>query len=128
MDTHYLNTDLDVVTSVDPAPLVAAIEARGGSVMAVQPEGSGWRAVFEINAQHDLPEPTIHALLDLVGSLDGEAGAAWTGAQVRELNIGYDCGDGPWGFHQSLSPSTLARIAAANVGLRWTLYPERSPV
>jgi hypothetical protein len=128
MDTHYLNTDLDVITSVDPAPLVAALEARGGAVLGVHPEGTGWRAVFEVNAQHDQPDATIHALLDLVGSLGGEAWAVWTSARARELNIGYDCGDGPWGVHQSLAPATLARIAAANVGLRWTLYPERSPV
>ena len=48
--------------------------------------------------------------------------------QLREFNIGYDCGEEPWAFNQGLSAETLRRVAAVKASLRWTLYPDRQVI
>jgi hypothetical protein len=124
---HYLNTDLDLVSDRDLHPLVSALPARGMLSLAVfQRADSHWQAALEADEVFHQPDAHIAAILAAVEGLAPEAGLNWSGCSVRELNIGYDCGDEPWAFTNSLAAATLARIAALGASLRITLYPQRN--
>ena len=86
-----------------------------------------WYATFETSTQFAEPEPNIAAILGIVESLARPLRSVWDGCAQREFNIGYDCGDEPWGFNQALPADLLARMAAVGASLRVTLYPDREP-
>ncbi|HEX8911890.1 MAG TPA: hypothetical protein VF796_05990 [Humisphaera sp.] len=127
-EIHYLNTDLDLAAGpdVDLAPLVSALELR--DVRPMPPpdlrrfEG-GWYVNFYGTGFCREPETTITAMLNAIEALSPADQALWDACTLRELNIGYDCGDRPWAFNQGISNDTLRRIAAAGLSLRITLYP-----
>ena len=135
----YLNTDLDLVCDGDVMPLVAVLEQRGLQAIHVIREPDGATRVGlesqDVDSSPDAnpssdgdslrrtPERTIRDLLAAVEGLPARVRDIWNGCRAREFNIGYECGDGPWGFSQSLDTSTLARIAAVGGRLRVTLYP-----
>ena len=89
--THYLNTDLDVVTRRDPAPLIAMMEHLG--VPALKPpmkreqDDGAWFVIFEIMGRGDTIESTVIAVLAAVEKLTGEAREIWYVATTRELNL-----------------------------------------
>jgi hypothetical protein len=123
-ETHYLNTDLDLVAEHNLAALAAALDLCGVFPLHVdQRDDTMWYATLETEEQFTQPEPNITALLSAIESLDGQARELWSACTSREFNIGYDCGDEPWAFNHQLTPATLARIAALGVSLRITLYP-----
>jgi hypothetical protein len=145
----YLNTDLDLVCDGDVMPLVGVLEQRGLQAIHVVREADGATRVGleseDVGSSPDAdpsratgpeadgdllrrtPERTIRSLLEAVEGLPAQARDIWNGCRAREFNIGYECGDGPWGFSQSLDTSTLARIAAVGGRLRVTLYPPAEP-
>lgn len=129
----YINTDLDVQADpeIDLAPLVDALESRG--VHALTPleyrrGDHGWYVVFETDDDFREPDPNVARMLDAIESLDPASLDLWRACTLRELNIGYDCGDRPWAFNNGLSNDLLRRAAAAGTSLRITLYPQRPPV
>jgi hypothetical protein len=123
---HYLNTDLDLTSADDLTALAAAFEAGGVPPLHVtQGDDGRWYATFETREQHSEPEPNIAAMLAVVESLGPALRSVWAGCSRRELNIGYDCGLGPWAFNQGLSAGLLGRMAAVGASLRITLYPDR---
>jgi hypothetical protein len=124
--THFLNTDLDVVTRRDPAPLVAMLEQRG--VMALnQPmkreqDDGAWFIVFESAGPSETVESTVGAIISAIEKLTGEAREIWYVATTRELHLGFEGGDEPQAFTEMLSSETLARAAHVGMSLRFTLY------
>lgn len=123
---HYRNTDLDIVAQEDLTELASLFETNGLVALHVTAGDDGlWYATFETEEQFDEPEGSIATILTVIESLDEPLRALWTGCGHRVLDIGYDCGTEPWGFHQSLSPGLLKRIAASSASLRITLYPHR---
>lgn len=123
----YLNTDLELTSAEDLSALTTEFEARGAfNLYQGRGDDGRWHATFEISSDvspHE-PEQTIAALLDLVEALPGPLRAVWSRCEIREFNIGYDCGRRPWAFNQGLSNAILARLAAAGASLRITIYPE----
>ena len=71
------------------------------------------------------PDANIAKMLNAIESLTHRQRVIWSRCNLREFNIGYDCGDEPWSFNQGLSNETLGRIAVARATVRWTLYPDR---
>ncbi|MEM7315379.1 MAG: hypothetical protein AAF497_19740 [Planctomycetota bacterium] len=69
------------------------------------------------------PEPNILRLLDAVDALTDASRELWNSCTKREFNVGYDCGDEPWAFNQSLSNGVLRRMADCGSTFRITLYP-----
>lgn len=121
----YVNTDLDLTSARDLTALVAAFESGGMFALHVTHRDDGlWYATLETEEQHTDPEPNVAVIVAVAESLAGHLRSDWDGCTQRELNIGYDCGTHPWGFHQGLSPALLGRIAAVGASLRITLYPE----
>jgi hypothetical protein len=120
----YLNTDLNLISAEDLTPLAVAFRAQGVSDVYLTPGEDGfWYTTFQVDDQHDEPEPAISAMLAVVESLGESLRAVWSGCTRREFNLGYDCGSKPWAFNQGLSSQLLGRIAAAEASLRITLYP-----
>ena len=121
---RYLNTDLDLVSADELAPLAAAFESRGLLRLHVSRRDDGLcHATFEDGAQHAEPAPNVAAMLAVVESLERPMRVVWDGCVVRRLDVGYECGAEPWGFGQELSSGLLARMAALGLSLRITLYP-----
>jgi hypothetical protein len=121
VQTRYLNTDLDLVSTVDLSPLAATLEAKGlFQLHLAQTEEDCWIACFETSEQYEDPESTIAAMLSVIEHLDAPAQQIWQGLTLCEFNIGYGCGDEPWA--QSLSNTLLQRLAAVGASLGMTLY------
>jgi hypothetical protein len=121
---HYLNTDLDLVAAEDLTALAAGLVSLGLYALHVDQHADGlWYATFETDDSREEPEHNIVLLLAAIESLDDSLRGAWRACVVREFNIGYESGDGPWGFNQAVSVESLRRMADAGAGLRITLYP-----
>ena len=119
---RYLNTDLDLVAAADLTPLSAGLEALGVHALHVDRREDGlWHATFETDDSCEESEHSILLMLAAVESLDEQLRGAWRACAVREFNVGYESGDGPWGFNQLISAETLRRMADAGAGLRVTL-------
>lgn len=124
---RYLNTDLDLRCTEDLTELAGEFESRGVYSLDVYPDDDGlWYARLETNVQHVEPESNIAAILTVVESLASPLRLVWNRCELREFNLGYDCGAEPWAFNQGLSAALLSRMAAVNASLRVTLYPDRA--
>lgn len=125
---RYLNTDLDLRSAEDLRSLAAELGARGLLILDVFAEEDGrWHARFEAASDHKEPEDHIAQMLDAIASLSAPALALWQRCELREFNIGCDCGTEPWAFNLGLSPPLLGRLAVHAAALRLTLYPQRGP-
>lgn len=124
LETHYLNTDLDLMSAQNLKPLAAVLEAQGMMVLHVDQHHNGlWHAALETGENFDHPDANSRAILSLIEALQPPERALWEGCAVREFDVGYECGSIPRGFNQALAAGTLARMAALGVSLRVTLYP-----
>lgn len=126
---HYLNTDLDLVSTSDLTPLADALTSKGVCLLDVSEWGDGlWHARFETEEQFREPELTILAFLDVIESLGADMQRLWSECSVRAFDVGYDCGDEPRTLHGQFSTATLARIVAVGASLQLTLYAaDRKP-
>lgn len=122
-EIRYLNTDLDLYSTVDLTALAAGLEERGMSIHHVGQHDGSWRAHLDMNQCYETPELTISAMLDVIEKLPEPLKAVWDRCDLREFNMGYDCGDRPRPFEQTLSSELLGRVAAIGAGLGLTLYP-----
>ncbi|WP_137940037.1 hypothetical protein [Chitinivorax sp. B] len=122
--TRYLNTDLDLKSPRNLDNLAETLAKAGVSPLQVfqGEDGLHW-ATFETEMQFAEPAPNIEALLSAIEALSGEAKVDWATCTLREFNLGFEVGSGPWAFNQALSLDLLARMVKVEVGLRWTLYP-----
>jgi hypothetical protein len=127
VNTHYINTDLDLVSTEDLTPLAAAFEAcgeRGMFALNVIPVNDEWRANFELNGgetEKD-PETTICGMLDIIEVLDAANAAIWNRRTKREFNIGFRCGIEPHSIEHRLSNTLMRRIVDAGANVGFTLY------
>ena len=122
---QYLNTDLNLVCDVDPTLLVAEFETRDFAI-DVRTGDDGLFYVMCEDAHDTEPEPNISRLLDVVDSLIGPARELWNRCSKRQFDVGYECGNEPWGFNQGLSNDLLRRLADCGSTFRITIYPHRS--
>lgn len=123
----YLNTDLDVASADDLTGIAMVFESAGVKALHVTYCEDGlWRAIFETKEQHSEPEASISVMASAIESLVDPLKVVWSRCNLREFNIGYDCGEDPWEFNQGLSNALLLRIATAGTSVRITLYPDRA--
>ena len=121
---RYLNTDLDLRSTVDLGPLVFDLKAaRKVGYLPTRGNGGGWWASLSME-KLDEPEKNIANMLSVIESLPAESRNIWDACFLREFNIGYVCKGEPWSFSQGLSAALIGRIAAVGASLRITLYPE----
>jgi len=121
---EYLNTDLDLGSAQSLEALAGAFRSQGVVSLHVEQRDDGrWFATLETGEQFSEPEPNITAFLNVIEAFAGPLRESWLACDVRECNIGYDCGDEPWAFSHGLTAATLARMGALGISLRITLYP-----
>ncbi len=121
---RYLNTDLDLVCDTAPNSLVDEFEASGLCAYAHDCGGGEYSVLVE-DMNDSEPEPNIIRLLEAIERLSESGRRVWDRCSKRDFNIGYDCGDEPWGFNQGLSNQTLRRIVECGATVSITLYPFR---
>jgi hypothetical protein len=123
------STRISNCSPFDLAPLAKTLADRGLFQPHSRVDENGlWYAGFEVLANHDGPEGSIDALLNVIESLGSPLKKLWRGCSLREFDIGYECGDEPWVFNNGLSNQTLLRIGRVGGALRITLYPPERPM
>ena len=131
METHYINTDLDLISERPFDELSVALEAGSmGWVNNWKDDQGLFRSGWElqgVNLDSDTPEQTIRAILNVLETLPEPARTRFLECREKHFDIGYTCGTEPWGFQQEISCPTLTRISALGASLRLTLYPETPP-
>lgn len=122
---YYINTDLDLVSGWDLAPLAEALVSKGLLRLGCYQRSDGlWYATFETGGEEfEEADPNILAFLTIIEALEPEMRSLWLDCTARVFDIGFACGDEPTGFHSGLATATLARIVAVGASLRLTLYP-----
>lgn len=121
---HYLNTDLDLVSSASLQPLAEELDAMGVYCHVISGEEGLQVAIIEVMDDVE-PEPNIVQLLAELDRLSEPSKQILRECTKFEFNIGYSCGDEPRCFSQSLSNATLKRVVEYGASLRITLYPYR---
>jgi len=128
MKSHYLNTDLCLVSRRDLFPLIESLRAQT-EVLHCGKLGRKWFATFEAKDSGRLdkrkPQDDIVRLLKVFGSLRGGAREHWTGCLSREMNVGWQAAENrPEGSFQ-LESEVLLQLAKHGVQLAVTIYPAR---
>ncbi|MCA9408377.1 MAG: hypothetical protein H6755_05875 [Candidatus Omnitrophica bacterium] len=125
---EYLNTDLDLQAFDKYDELVKKIEKLGLQKLTYDQRENGWFSTFErcvFAEDKEEPETTISIILNVIESNDIHLTEEWKKCSLRELNIGYECGDEPWEYNHGLTVDTLKRMANLNISLRMTIYPNK---
>lgn len=123
---QYINTDLDLRSPHPIDLLVHALSARGiWSSHNTAGDNGNFYSTLEVSTEEYLrhPEATIAGFLDAIESLSDEIKLLWNNCDLREFNIGYDCGEEPWAFNNGFSNAIVTRLANAGATLRITIYP-----
>jgi hypothetical protein len=122
MNVQYLNTDLELESASDLAPIV---EAFGEDVVVLR-HGivrGNHRASFEIAGSHAGPNEDIKYFVALVEALPPSARALWNGCYSRVFDIGYRSGSGTPSYRSELRSNTIQALADLNATIVVTVYP-----
>jgi hypothetical protein len=119
--TSYLNVDLDLWSRVPLDPLVRAF-GRRIVVLHVGEEGRRYTAHLELASATTDADRAIRTFVPLVDKLPPVARRLWTGALVREFNVGIQAGHHPHAFALNLQPATLHAVARVGARVGITVY------
>jgi hypothetical protein len=126
MSSHYLNTDLCLVSASDLTPLIASV-GRRVVVGHCGRHGRRWHATLNARGSGRFgkgdPRQDATRLLRVVAQLSGTARALWRGCVSREMNIGWQSSDcRPEGAFR-MDAAIIAAIARQGISLAVTIYP-----
>ena len=127
MDIKFLNVDLEVESTADLSPLVAAL---GDDVFLLHigpADRGGDLAAFELAEEHGDPDGSLLEFCDPIEQLLPEAAELWRTAHRRTFDVGYECGDTPPAFQSELTRPTIQRVADLGASLSTTIYPRADP-
>lgn len=131
-DTHYSNTDLDLVADTDIGELIDVFRDKC-HLLSYAHQNSQWCATIEASITSanldDLSrsiERDLDTLLSVAENLGGTPLKQWQLCVKRDLNIGFECGD-TWAFAQTFSHDILRRATSMGCSLSITLYPLNTP-
>jgi hypothetical protein len=129
---EYLNTDLDLVSERDLAPLAGALESRGLFALHVgRNDGGTWSARFETSEQHAEAVSNVTAILEVVESLADRDASEWRACSIRLIDIGYSASLESETLEAHLEQALVARLASVGASLRFTMYtgdPDRAAI
>ena len=121
---RYLNTDLELIAPHDLTLLTDALAQQGVLLLhSEELEEGTWSARFETAEPFVSPDQNIAAMLTAIEALDEASKTRWMSCTARAFDLGYDCGDEPFGFNHEISTEIIGRIAAASMSIQITLYP-----
>lgn len=123
MDTHYLNTDLDIESKSD---LSRIVEEFGDDVIVLHHgERKGYQhASFEIDsgATNAGADEIINTFCSLVENLPKEVREIWEGCCARVFDVGYESGSSPQNFRSEIRVPTIRRVASIGASIAITIY------
>jgi hypothetical protein len=121
--THYINVDLDIVSSVPLDDLVRAM-GEDAFVLYVGRARRKYEAHLELASSHRgmSADETIAGLTRLIQVLPPSQRKVWDSAKVREFNIGIEAGLAPHGFELRLDRRTLDAVSDVRATLVVTVY------
>ena len=125
MAAHFLNADLEILSTRPLGRLRDEIGGRANNLHCGTGRDSPFLAVFEIDDDPDEKQPEALILLfcELVESLGEESLQLWIEATRRVIDLGYEVDDKCDRLDMRLEPALLARMAALNIALAFTIYP-----
>lgn len=106
------------------------MESSGFVLYHYGQESDEWKASFShenSGSPEDLPEKTLQMLLNDLESSEILHHPQWGKTHSRVFDMGFDAGDKPWAYNQTVSSQTLARMAKFDISLTITIYPELHP-
>lgn len=126
---HYLNTDLDIISTEDLSDFAACIQDDCILITAEQGPDGKWYICAEAHESGDSkakdhhPHKDLEPLVHLLETLPDPHRRLLVQAEVFEFNIGLESFEDTPTQVLHLSPSLLARIAALGATLGISLYP-----
>jgi hypothetical protein len=123
METHYLNTDLDIESKSDLSRIVQ--EFGDDVIVLYHGERRGYQhGSFEIDSGGTSAgaDEVINAFCNLVENLPEEVREIWEGCCSKVFDVGYESGSSPRNFRSELRASTIQRVAAIGAGIVITIY------
>ena len=125
MAAYFINADLEILSTHPIDSLRDEIGDRANCLHCGAGRTSPHLAVFEVDDDPETkqPEHLIHRFCDVIESLSAESRCLWTASSERIIDLGYEVNDTHERLAMSVSPHTLARMAALNIILALTVYP-----
>ncbi|MCI5116605.1 MAG: hypothetical protein D3913_01295 [Candidatus Electrothrix sp. LOE1_4_5] len=120
---YYLNTDLDLLSSKDLAPIAQAFESEAYCLYCGEAGQGHFRASFEMKELVNSPDVVMQHFCFLAESLEGEARALWDGCFKKVFDIGYEGGVDHASYTDELRVETLKQVAELGACIRVTVYP-----
>lgn len=122
MKAHFLNVDLEIVSS---SKLDALAAEMGGRVLVLHagPAARPRHHLLAVESSRHLrnPDAVIHALCSVAESLSPASRRIWQRAR-KEFDVGYEWRRSGRALRFSLRPDTLQRVAALGAILTVTCY------
>ena len=119
--SEFLNVDLDVKSTVDPAPLRAALEKRLHSMHAPDRDGRRYWIRMTLARQPTDPADAILGFSKVLSKLPPKAKAVWAHA-TKELDVGIQSGTELRSAEWVLDPKTVEAAARLGASIRLTVY------
>src|ERR1041384_280469 len=104
--THFLNVDLDIQSTSNLDPLVAALTGKV-DVLHVERIKRTCHAHLEVAKLTRDADSTIRAFCSLIESLPKPERELWNAAKIRDFNIGVQAGTRPFAHEIALAADTV---------------------
>ena len=118
--THFLNVDLELVTTGEIDPL---LDAWGALVMLRDSVEDGRRTIWvELEEEYPDVDSTLGGFLELIESLPASLRQLWDNCVDRCFNVGIQAGTSANSVAFSIASSTLRTIANADARIEFTVY------
>lgn len=129
IETIYLTTDFDLKSK---SPIQTLRKEFGTTCIARNyveaPDGTFHEIINSSLDGTEVPrkaEEDILAIIEAIHTLSPTAKAELAACDLREFNIGFDCGD-TWSYLHTLPAAVVQAIADVDCSLAFTLYPLRN--
>jgi hypothetical protein len=120
-EIHFINVDLDIVSTRDLTPLVAALGTKV-IVLYCEKFKRKYYATLEIANFRLSLDGRIRAFCKLIEGLSAADRALWDQAKTRTFNIGIQGSDRPRSKYFVVQGTTVRAVAAVNAQIALTVY------
>lgn len=119
--THFLNVDLDIISTSALEPLA---EALGGRVVVnyVGREKGRYSAHLSLASHGQSADSLMRKLAQLIDKLPPNGRKLWNSSVSREFNIGIQAGQKPLSHEIAIAPKTTQLLAKLGAGIVITTY------
>ncbi len=126
MTSHYLNSDLLLVSTHELTPLIEALDPLTEVLHSDRGDDDKWYATIEAMGSGEeggSPQRDIESLISAIQSLGDNVLELFVSCDSREVNIGWQSApERPEGC-MALTPDLLAKLGQLGITLGMTIYP-----